>query len=431
MSLWIKNGRIIDPASDRDEVGDVFVKDGRIAETLTAEDIAESEVIDAKGLIVCPGLVDIHVHLREPGQKHKETIASGSRAAAAGGFTTIVCMPNTSPPVDNAATVRLIQDSVERTAVVNVFPTGCITLGMEGEKLAPIGSLHRAGIVAITDDGKCVQSNELMRRAVEYACMFGLPVLDHCQDYSMTRNSVINEGNMSLRLGLNGWPNAAEDIIVARNIILSRYTDAQIHMQHITSAFSVEILRRNKALGVKVTAEATPHHIFFTDADLKDYNPNFKMNPPLRTEADREALIEGLLEGTLDCLATDHAPHSDYEKDREIDYAPFGIIGLETALSASLVALYHSKRCELSTVIDLWTRRAARILGLPKGTLAPGADADITLFDPDEHWTVHEPFQSRSTNTPWLGHELRGIVKRTIVAGKTVWDGNQIHAPCS
>lgn len=429
MNLCIKNGRIIDPATQRDQVGTLYVSDGIIVETLTADELQHAEVIDAEGLVVCPGLVDIHVHLREPGQKHKETIASGSRAAAAGGFTTIICMPNTSPPVDNAATVRLIQDSIERTAVVHVYPTGCITQGMNGEKLAPIGSLHRAGIIAITDDGKCVQSNELMRRAVEYASMFGLPVLDHCQDMSMTQNSVINEGNVSLRLGLNGWPNAAEDIMVARNVILSRYCKAQIHMQHITSAFSVEILRRNKALDVKVTAEATPHHIFFTDEDLKDYDPNFKMNPPLRTAADRDALIDGLLDGTLDCLATDHAPHSDYEKDREIDYAPFGIIGLETALGASLEALYHSGKTDLPTVVDLWTQRPAKTMGLQAGTLRVGAVADITLFDPEEGWTVAEPFQSRSANSPWLGRSLRGKIKRTIVAGQTVWDGERIVEP--
>ena len=304
--------------------------------------------IDARGRVACPGLVDIHVHFREPGQTHKETVATGSRAAAAGGFTTVVCMPNTSPPADNAGTIQFIKDVVARDAAVKVLPTGCITVGQKGQALAPFGSLKRAGIVAITDDGDCVQSNELMRRAAEYAAMFGLPIMDHCQDQSMTRGAVMNEGVVSTRLGLAGWPNAAEDLIVARNIVISRYTGAHIHLQHITSRHAIEMIRLAKADGLRITAEATPHHFALTDEALCGYDTDFKMNPPLRTEEDRRAVIAGLRDGTLDCIATDHAPHTDYEKDREFDFAPNGITGLETALAVSLEVLVRRSRFALA-----------------------------------------------------------------------------------
>ena len=421
-NLWIRNARVIDPASRRSAPGDLFVRDGLIVASLSAADRKRARKIDARGLVASPGLVDIHVHFREPGQAHKETIATGSRAAAAGGFTTVVCMPNTSPAADNAGTIQYILDAVRRDSLVKVLPTGCITIGMKGETLAPIGSLKRAGVVAITDDGDCVQSNELMRRAIEYARMFDLPVMDHCQDQSMTEGAVMNEGNVSIRLGLRGWPNAAEDLIVSRNVILSRYTGAHIHMQHISSALSVEIVRRAKADGVRVTAEATPHHIALTDESLATYDPNFKMNPPLRTEGDRRALIAGLRDGTLDCISTDHAPHTDYEKDKEFDYAPNGIIGLETALAVVLDALVRRSRFTLTKALDLMTRKPAGILGLPAGTLAAGAPADICIFDPDEVWTYDaKAGYSKSANSPWNGRTLRGRVKTTIVDGRIVF----------
>jgi dihydroorotase len=421
-ALWIKDARVIDPAAKRDAQGDLFAVDGRIVERLSPADRKRARKIDGRGLVAAPGLVDIHVHFREPGQTHKETIATGSRAAAAGGFTTVVCMPNTTPPADNAGTIQFIQDAVRRDAVVKVLPTGCITIGMKGETLAPIGSLKRAGVVAITDDGDCVQSNELMRRAIEYAKMFDLPVMDHCQDESMTEGAVMNEGDMSIRLGLRGWPNAAEDVIVSRNVILSAYTGAHIHMQHISSALSVEIVRRAKADGVRVTAEATPHHIALVDSALATYDTNFKMNPPLRTEADRRAIIAGLRDGTLDCISTDHAPHTDYEKDKEFDFAPNGIIGLETALAVVLEVLVRQNRFRLPHAIDLMTRRPAALLGLPAGTLAAGAAADICLFDPDEAWTYDvKRGQSKSGNSPWNGRELRGRVRTTIVDGRVVY----------
>jgi dihydroorotase len=420
--LWIAQARVIDPAARRDAVGDLFIRQGRFVPRLTPAERRRARRIDARGWVACPGLVDIHVHFREPGQTHKETIASGSRAAAAGGFTSVVCMPNTSPPADNAGTIQYILDAIERDAVVRVYPTGGITVGLKGQALAPIGSLKRAGVVAITDDGDCVQSNELMRRALEYAKMFDLPVMDHCQDRSMTQDAVMNEGRVSTRLGLRGWPHAAEDLIVSRNVILAHYTGARVHLQHISSGYSVEIVRQAKARGLKLTAEATPHHLAFTEEALADYDPRFKMNPPLRTEADRLELVRGLRDGTLDCLSTDHAPHTDYEKDREFDFAPNGVTGLETALAVALGVLGRRHRFPLRKIVDLMTRRPAAILGLPAGTLAPGAAGDVCLFDPDERWTYDAKAGfSKSSNSPWHGRELTGRVKATIVGGRPVF----------
>jgi dihydroorotase len=424
--LHIKNGRVIDPAAKRDESGEVYIVDGKFAESLSAEDRKRAKTIDAEGRVVAPGLVDIHVHFREPGQTHKENIYTGAQAAAAGGFTTVVCMPNTSPPVDNAGTIQLINIAAAKAAV-RVYPTGCITVGMKGQQLAPHGTLKNAGAVALTDDGLCIQSNELMRRAVEYAKMFDLTVLDHCQDDALTQNAVMNEGTVSTRLGLKGWPHAAEDIIVARNIILSHYSGAHIHLQHISSAYSVELIRRAKADGVRITAEATPHHIALTEDALAGYDTNFKMNPPLRTEADRVAIIAGLKDGTLDCIGTDHAPHSADEKDREFDYAPNGILGLETALPVCLEVLVRQNKFKLSRVVDLLTRRAAEVLRLPAGTLAPGANGDVCIFDPDEAWEYDAAKGfSKSRNSPWSGQTLKGRVRTTIVGGRIVYRDGKV-----
>ncbi len=426
-ALWISKARVIDPASKRDAIGDLFIVDGKFVPSLSAAAKKRAKKIDGSGLVACPGLVDPHVHFREPGQTHKETIATGSRAAAAGGFTTVVCMPNTSPTADSAGTIQFIKDVIERDAVVKVLPTGCITIGQKGQTLAPIGTLKRAGVVAITDDGDCVQSNEMMRRAVEYAKMFDLPVMDHCQDQSMTQGAVMNEGVMSVKLGLRGWPNAAEDIIVSRNVILSTYTGAHIHMQHISSRNSVEILRRAKSRGVRVTAEATPHHIALTDSAIAGYDTHYKMNPPLRTEEDRLEIIEGLRDGTLDCMATDHAPHTNYEKDREFDFAPNGILGLETALPITLQVLVRDSRFKLARAIDLMTHKPATIFNLAGGTLADGAAGDVCLFDPDEEWVYDAKNGfSKSSNSPWHGHTLKGRVKATIVDGRVVFDGRRI-----
>lgn len=427
--IHIQNARVIDPAAKRDAVGDLFIRDGVFVAKPSAADLAQATVVDAAGLVAAPGLIDVHVHFREPGQTHKETIETGSRAAAAGGFTSVVCMPNTAPVADSAGTIQLIKDSAARSACIHVYPTGCITVGMKGQALAPIGSLKRAGVVAITDDGDCVQSNELMRRACEYARMFGLPLMDHCQDHSMTVGAVMNEGELSVKLGLKGWPNAAEDLIVARNCILSEYTGAHIHMQHMSSRNAVEILRRAKARGVKVTGEACPHHIALTDRCVATYDTHFKMNPPLRTEEDRVAIIAGLKDGTLDILATDHAPHTPDEKDREFDLAPNGILGLETALPVTLDILVRQNGFDLATVVDLWTRKPAELLGLPAGTLAEGAPADLVLFSPEEEWTYDAAVGfSKSRNSPWHGQKLRGKVKATYVSGKLVFDGAKIVA---
>lgn len=426
--IHLANARVIDPAAKRDETaGELFIRDGVFVSRPSAADLKKAKKVDAAGLVAAPGLIDVHVHFREPGQTHKETIETGSRAAAAGGFTSVVCMPNTAPVADSAGTIQLIKDSAARSAVVRVYPTGCITVGMKGQALAPIGSLKRAGVVAITDDGDCVQSNELMRRACEYAKMFDLPLMDHCQDHSMTVGAVMNEGEMSLKLGLKGWPNAAEDLIVARNCILSEYTGARIHMQHLSSRGAVDILRQAKARGVKVTGEACPHHFALTDASLANYDTHLKMNPPLRTEEDRLAVIAGIKDGTIDILATDHAPHTPDEKDREFDLAPNGILGLETALAVSLDILVRQNKVKLATLVDLWTRKPAQLLGLPGGTLADGAAADLCLFDPNEEWRYDAKTGfSKSANSPWSGQTLRGRVRRTYVGGRLVFADGKI-----
>ena len=423
-TLRIAGGRIIDPANKRDEIGDVWISDGVFVATSTADGSRnEMEVIDASGLVVAPGLIDMHVHFREPGQAHKETIASGSRAAAAGGFSSVVCMPNTTPVADNAGTITLIREKAQATACVNVFTTGAITKGIAGEELAPYGSMIAAGIVAITDDGHCVQNHEVMRRALEYARMFDLPVLDHCQDYSLVGNGVMHEGEWSLRLGLPGWPRVGEEVVVARNILLSELCDSPIHCQHISSGGSVRLLRDAKARGVKVSGEVCPHHIALTDKCLETFDSNYKMNPPLRTERDIDALLEGLADGTLDVLCSDHAPHAFYEKEVELDEAPFGITGLETEFSLCCDILLHKRNIiDLPRLIELFTANPARLLSLDRGTLSIGAAADVTLIKPELEWTFDkEKSCSLSRNTPFHGAQLKGRAVGTIVGGKTVW----------
>jgi dihydroorotase len=423
--VQIAGGRVIDPANDRDEPGDLWIAEGVIIDRPEADgkQPPDVEVIDASGLVVAPGLIDMHVHFREPGQAHKETIATGSCAAAAGGFTSVVCMPNTNPVADNAGTITLIREKAQAAARVNVFPTGAITKSIAGEELAPYGSMISAGIVAITDDGHCVQNHEVMRRALEYARMFNLPVLDHCQDYSLVGNGVMHEGEWSLRLGLPGWPRVGEEVIVARNILLSELCDAPIHCQHISSGGSVRLLRDAKARGLKVSGEVCPHHIALTDKSLETFDSNYKMNPPLRTERDIEAILEGLADGTLEILCSDHAPHAFYEKEVELDQAPFGITGLETEFGIFCDILVHKRKVmDIGRLIDLFTAKPARLLSLNRGTLSIGVPADVTLIDPNLGWTFDkEQSRSLSRNTPFHGAELSGRAVRTIVAGETIW----------
>jgi dihydroorotase len=452
-SLLLTGGRVVDPANKFDGIADVLILNGKISavgKNLSAP--AGVKTFDAKGKVVCPGLIDLHVHFREPGQTAKENIATGTAAAARGGFTSVVCMPNTSPAIDSAATVALIHERAREQGSVNVYVSGAITKGIAGEELAPIGGLKKAGVVAITDDGHCVQNNDLMRRACEYAKMFDLPLFDHCQDYSLVTDGVMHEGYWNLALGLRGWPAAGEEMIVARNILLAELTGAKIHCQHLSAAGSVKLIRDAKKRGVSISGEACPHHFTLTDAAVAGsdkfwpedgkalastqnsklkiqnlpawpaYDTHFKMNPPLRSAADREAILEGLADGTIEILSSDHAPHCDFEKEVEFDYAPFGITGLEVELALSLMQLVHTKRISLSEMIAKFTVNPARLLNLPKGTLSVGADGDVTVFDIDAEWTYRqEDSASKSKNNPFFGWKLKGKPAATIVAGKMVW----------
>ena len=424
-AIIIRNGRVIDPANKRDETADLYIADGKVVGSESEIKNAKSEIeeIDAKGVIVAPGLIDMHVHLREPGFSHKETIESGARAAAAGGFTTIVCMPNTSPVPDNPSTIAWIKDRASAIAPVNVLPTGAISKNLAGEELAPIGSLAQAGIVAITDDGHCIQNHEVMRRAVEYARMVGVPILDHCQDYNLVGNGVVHEGYWSTLLGLPGWPAAGEEAIVMRDILLAELCDHYIHCQHVSTAGSVRLIREARSRGVKISGEVCPHHIALTDEAIQNFDTNYKVNPPLRSQQDVDALLDGIADGTLSILCSDHAPHADFEKEVEFDIAPFGIIGLETELGLFMDLLVHKhRRIDIARLIEMYTVEPARLLKIHAGTLSIGARADMTLIDPALEWIVRlDQFESASRNSPFNGWKLRGRAVRTIVAGKTVW----------
>jgi dihydroorotase len=452
----LTGGRIIDPSQGIDRVADLLLRDGKVAaigEAAGVQGDTRVERLDVTGLVVCPGLIDLHVHLREPGQTAKETMATGTAAAARGGFTSLVCMPNTSPAIDNPSTVALIREKAEREGVVNVFVAGAITKNIAGEELAPIGSLKNAGVVAITDDGHCVQNNEIMRRALEYAKMFNVPVMDHCQDYNLVSDGVMHEGYWSAFLGLKGWPSAGEEMIVSRNILLAEATGAHVHCQHLSTAGSVSLLREAKKRGVSVSGEACPHHFTLTDSALAgseifwkadgkiiagnggprpawpSYDTNLKMNPPLRTARDREAIMAALADGTLEIIGSDHAPHAEYEKDVEFDYAPFGITGLETQLALSLMQLVHPGLMSLPDLINKFSAAPARLLRLPKGTLKPGSDADVTVFDPNREWHfMRNNSASKSHNTPFYNWPLKGKAIYTIVRGKMVWREETVKA---
>jgi dihydroorotase len=426
--LLLRGGRIIDPSAGRDEPGDVLLRDGRIVDvgrSLGSPD--GGSVLDVSGLVVCPGLIDLHVHLREPGQEHKETIASGARAAAAGGFTAICAMPNTDPPVDDPAAVGYVRAAGLRAAAARVYPCGAVSVGQAGERLTEIGEMIDAGAVAITDDGRPVLTAGLMRLALEYARTFGIPVASHCEDVTLSRGGVMNEGVVSTRLGLTGIPNAAEDVCIARDLLLAELTGARLHIQHVSTRAGVAMIRAARERGIDVTAEATPHHFTLTDEAVEAYRTDAKVNPPLRTAADRAAVIAGVADGTLDVIATDHAPHHYDEKERAFDDAPFGLVGLETALGLAITELVETGIIDLPTLIHRMSTAPARAFNLPGGSLAADAAADVTVFDPAAGWTVDPAtFRSKSRNTPFAGRELRGRAIYTIVNGRIVHDATSV-----
>ena len=423
MTLLIRNGHLLDSTGNLDGTGWVHIADGTISGAGPGEPpagITPDETIDAGGLYVSPGFIDLHVHLREPGQESKETIESGSRAAVAGGFTSIVCMPNTAPPIDHASLVKFIYLEANRVGLVNVFPTGTVSKGREGKELADIGELVAAGVVAITDDGSPVMDSSLMRCALEYAKMFDIPVMDHCEDLALNNAGVMNESFYSTKLGLRGAPSAAEDVMIARNIILAEFTGGRVHIQHLSTAGGVRMIRDAKARGLKVTCEVTPHHLALTEAALCEYDTNYKMNPPLRGEEDRAALIEGLADGTIDAIATDHAPHTITDKDVEFDFAPCGIIGLESALAVIYTTLVQPGHLTALRMIEALTAVPARIIGKEhKGVLKEGMDADITIWDGTTEYLLDKnQFKSKARNCPFHGWNVNGRAMYTIVNGE-------------
>jgi dihydroorotase len=445
MRLLITGGRVIDPASGVDDTLDILIENGQILRVDKLVQGSEfrvqggrkkkpmgdepvvpdvDRVIDATGKVVVPGLIDMHVHLREPGREDEETIASGTAAAARGGFTALCCMPNTDPVNDTASVTEYILEQAEKRGRVHVFPIGCISRGQQGHELAEIGELCAAGCVGLSDDGNPVTTSELMRRAMEYATMFDVPLLPHCEDLGLSNGGVMHEGRVSTELGLKGIPSAAEAVMVARDILLSEFTGAQLHICHVSTTASVRLIREARARGVRVSGEATPHHLILTDEAVRGFSTNAKMNPPLRSAEDVAALREGLIDGTIEVIATDHAPHARAEKEMEFDDAPFGIIGLETALGLILTEFYHTGLLTLPQIVARMAAHPARILKLKqKGTLAPGADADITLIDPAEEWIVEEAaLLSKSRNSPFIGWKLTGRAVMTLVAGQIIWE---------
>ncbi|MDQ6678078.1 MAG: dihydroorotase [Acidobacteriota bacterium] len=424
-ALLIRNGLVLDPASGFQGVRDVAIAGGKFV----AAAPAGAPEFDATGLVVAPGFIDMHVHLREPGMEHAETIETGARAAAAGGFTTICCMPNTKPVNDNATVTSYIVSRAKQSASVNVLPIGAITKGLAGEELAAIGSMKNAGIVAISDDGRPVMNSRVMRRAMEFARSLDLPVIDHCEDLNLSAGGDMHEGVMSTRLGLRGIPSSAEDVMVARDIILAETTGARYHVAHISTRNAVEMVVFAKRRGLRVTAETTPHHFVLTDNELGGYDSNYKMKPPLRCPADVEAIVEGVASGAIDAIATDHAPHAGNDKMQEFERCPFGITGLETAMGLSLERLVHTGKISLMRMVELFTTGPARVLGLACGTLALGAIGDVTIFDPERRWTYDvEKSNSKSRNSPFGGKEFRGGPVAAVVSGKVVWSAGESYS---
>lgn len=423
-ALLIRKGIIIDPSQSLEAKHDLLIRDGCVAEIAESISADGAEIFDADGLIVAPGFIDLHVHLREPGFEYKETIESGARAAVAGGFTSVCCMPNTKPINDNSSVTSFIVEQARRASLANVFPIGAITQGSKGEQLAEIGEMKTAGIVAISDDGKPVVDSGIMRRAMEYAADFDLPVVDHCEDCCGAHEWAMHEGEYSALMGLKGLPGAAEDLHVARDILLGEMTGARIHIAHISTARSVDLVRQAKARGLKVTCEVTPHHFTLSDKDVYQsaFNTNFKMAPPLRSQSDVEAILEGLRDGTIDAIATDHAPHHANEKMYEFDKSLNGITGLETSVSLTLDRLVHRGVISLTRMVELLSCNPAKLFKLDRGSLKVGAIADVTIFDPEKQIKIDvAKSQSKSRNTPFDGWELKGAPVATIVDGRISW----------
>lgn len=426
--LLLKGGRVVDPARKIDGKLDVLLVGGVVREVAGRITARGARVIDVSGLVVCPGFIDVHVHLREPGREDKETIATGTKAAAAGGFTAVCAMPNTTPVNDNAGITRFIIERSHATAAVRVYPIGAITQGSLGQDLAEYGELKDAGCIAVSDDGRPVTSARVMRRALEYARGCGLVVIDHCEEATLSEQASMNEGPVATRLGLRGVPAAGEAIIVERDVLLAELTGGAVHIAHASTAGSVDAVRRAKARGVRVTAEATPHHLLLTDELVREreYDTATKMNPPLRFEADRTAVVAALADGTIDCIATDHAPHTVDDKAVEYDQAAFGVVGLETAVALCLDGLVAPGLLSLNRMVDALSARPAAIFGLPGGTLAPGAPADVTVLDLKRKVRVEpESFESKGRNTPFGGLTLKGGPAMTIVAGRVVWEAGR------
>jgi dihydroorotase len=435
MRLLIANGYVIDPTQGINGGQNLLIEDGRVASLLNRNEAVPegAEVFDATGLIVAPGFIDLHTHLREPGQEYKETIQTGTTAAVAGGYTSVCAMPNTDPVNDNPAVTRFIIEQAEGAGLANVFPVGAITKGSQGKELAEMGEMRRAGIVAVTDDGRPVPSAGMMRRAMEYARGFDLPVMDHCEERTLTAGGVMHEGEWSLRLGLRGHPALAEELDAWRDCALAELTGARLHLAHVSTRGAIEAVRRAKERGLSVTCEVAPHHFTLTDAAVEGYDTNTKMCPPLRSEAHLAALIEALADGTIDAIATDHAPHHADEKALEYDHAPNGITGLETAVGLALTRLVHQGVVGLERLVELCSVNPARIFNLTdRGTLRPGAWGDVTILDPDLEWTFQAArSESKSRNTPFDGWALRGAAVATIVAGRIVYQRSEQTAVTS